>query len=153
MKIFIFIGLLGLIFSCNNNNATKVEDRQQNNASIPLTLSDSLYKEVMKGHDSGMLYMGPMMKYKALLKQQMDSLATVKTKNADLLKKLAAVSDSLNSADEMMNDWMREFDPEKAGKTEADKVAFFKAEKEKVDNVKAKISSSIQQAELILGNK
>ena len=64
---------------------------------------------------------------------------------------MAAAGDSLNKAEEMMNDWMTAFDPEKAGQTEAQKVDFFTKEKEKVDDIKNRIANSIQLAKETTG--
>jgi hypothetical protein len=147
MKFFVFICLTGLLIACNNNK----KPEQENNASIVRTLSDSLYHEVMKGHDLAMKDIGPMIRYKALIKMQKDSLAALKPKNSGLLKTLAAVSDSLDNANALMNTWMQEFDPEKAGKTEEEKVAFFTAEKEKVDTIKVRMVRSIELAKTIMG--
>lgn len=147
MKFFVFICITGLLIACNNNK----KPEQENNASIARTLSDSLYHEVMKGHDSAMKDIGPLVRYKELVKKQRDSLTALKTKNPDLLKVLAVVSDSLDNAETLMNTWMQEFDPEKTGKTEKEKVVFFTLEKEKVDTIKVRMTRSIQQAKTVTG--
>ena len=79
MKTTILIIAATIALSCNNNSSSGNMD-QQNNASIPKTLSDTLYKAAMEGHDVGMAKMGEIARYQKLVKQQIDSVADLKNK-------------------------------------------------------------------------
>lgn len=148
MKYF-FPGAFSIVFLLACNSAQE-HNHQNHNAAIPQTLSDSIYKDAMAGHDRGMAKMGEITRYKNLAKQQQDSIAKLKAKPADRLSALDSVMNNLNEAEELMNKWMNEFDPNKAGETEQEKTAYYTKEKEKVDTVEARINSSIENAKKVL---
>ena len=148
MKTTILIIAATLALSCNNN-APSGGTEQQNNASIPKTLSDTLYKAAMEGHDVGMAKMGEIARYRKLIKQKADSLAALKSKTA-LRPALNTALQELTDAEELMNRWMQDFDPDKAGSTEAEKVRFYRGEKEKIDTVNARIFKSIEKAKRVV---
>lgn len=129
------------------NDATDATgNKNQNNSSIIVTTSDSLYKAVMKGHDEAMLKMGAITRYKKILQDSLDAIATLKKPVSDLKLSYKKALDDLTYADELMTQWMVEFDPNLAGEAEEQKVAYYTREKEKVDTVASRINSSIQQA-------
>ena len=132
-----------------NSNCSSGGGEQQNNASIPKTRSDSLYKETMEGHDIGMAKMGEMMRYQKLVQQRIDSVANLKNQDSQIAG-LDSVLKELNDAEEQMNRWMQDFEPDKAGSTEEEKVGFYKNEKTKIDTVNAKILRSIDRARQLL---
>lgn len=143
-KVLAIIALLAVLTSCGNNT-TPVENSGGNNASIPRTLSDTLYREVMKGHDVGMAKMGELKRYQQLLRQKADSIG--QAKNGDSHKSvLNSVLEELAQAETLMNQWMVEFEPDHAGSTEEEKASFYLSEKEKIDTVTARILRSIEKA-------
>lgn len=142
MKNYILFLAIALLSSCNNTNQQPVD----NNAAVVKTLSDSLYKSVMEGHDRGMAKMGEITRLRNLIRQQQDSIQNLKIKNPGRVSMLDSLARDLIYADELMYKWMTEFDPNKAGNTEEEKAAFYKKEKEKVDTVEARINNSIQKA-------
>ncbi|HTN05194.1 hypothetical protein [Agriterribacter sp.] len=148
MKTAILIIAATLALSCNNN-ASSGSTEQQNNASIPKTLSDTLYKAAMEGHDVGMAKMGEIARYQKLIKQKTDSLAALKSKAA-LQPALDSALQELTYAEELMNRWMQDFDPDKAGSTETEKISFYRGEKEKIDTVNARIFKSIERAKQVV---
>ena len=135
--------------ACNSNRSTSGSEEQQNNSSIPKTLSDSLYKAAMEGHDAGMAKMGEIARYQGLVKQKIDSVADLKNK-AKLQPPLDSALQGLQYAEELMNQWMQDFNPDKAGSTEVEKVSFYRSEKEKIDTVNARISKSIEIAKQLM---
>ena len=149
MKTMILIIAATIALSCNNNSSSGNMD-QQNNASIPKTLSDTLYKAAMEGHDVGMAKMGEIARYQKLVKQQIDSVADLKNK-MKLRPPLDSALQELSHAEELMNRWMQDFDPDKAGSTEAEKISFYSSEKEKIDTVNARIFKSIENAKRVVG--
>ncbi|HRO44648.1 hypothetical protein [Agriterribacter sp.] len=148
MKTAILIMAAALALSCNNNASSRGAE-EQNNASIPKTLSDTLYKAAMEGHDAGMAKMGEIARYQQLIQQRTDSLAALKSKTA-LQPALDSALQELTHAEELMNRWMQDFDPDKAGSTEAEKVSFYRSEKEKIDSVNARIFKSIEKAKRVV---
>ncbi|MFT3703566.1 MAG: hypothetical protein QM802_14480 [Agriterribacter sp.] len=151
LKLFVYLMVIVLSISCNSNNADN-KTPQQNNASIPKSISDSLYQTVMQGHDSAMIKTGEVIRYQQVLKKQRDSLTMLKGNHKNRLTGINAVLDSLQNAQDLMNKWMNAFDPEKAGATEAEKQLYFQKEKEKVETVKSLILHSIERAKEITGH-
>ncbi len=147
MKMLFFIAASCFIIACNHTQSSG-EAGGENNSSIPKTLSDSLYKEAIEGHDEGMAKMGEIARYQKILKQRSDSLTGLKNK-AGMLPALDSALQELVAAEELMNRWMRDFDPDKAGSTEAEKILYYTREKEKIDTVTAQILSSIENARRI----
>ncbi|MCO5236868.1 MAG: hypothetical protein M9933_11430 [Chitinophagaceae bacterium] len=132
-----------------NSNCSSGGSEQENNASIPKTLSDSLYKATMEGHDIGMAKMGEMMRCQKLVQQRIDSVSNLKNQDSQIADLDSALK-SLNDAEEQMNRWMQDFEPDKAGDTEEEKVLFYKDEKAKIDTVNARIFRSIDHAKRVL---
>jgi hypothetical protein len=147
MKISFFIAALFFIIACNHTSSG--EAAGENNSSIPKTLSDSLYKKAIEGHDVGMAKMGEIARYQKILQQQSDSLKGLKNK-AGMLPVLDSALQKLVAAEELMNSWMRDFDPDKAGSTEAEKVRYYAREKKKIDTVTAQILRSIENARRVI---
>lgn len=147
MKNYMLILFLIAAYACGNANNN--ESHEQHNAAIPKTASDSLYKSVMDGHDTGMEKIGELIRLKELVKQQRDSINNLNGKAKESVAKFDAAYNDLVSADELMNKWMQDFDPDKAGSTEVEKLDFFRKEKEKVDTVNVRISNSIEKAKEI----
>lgn len=138
-----------IAIACSSNNDASGSEEQQNNSSIPKTLSDSLYRAAMRGHDSGMAKMGEIARYQQLIKQKIDSLADKKNK-ATLQPALDSAWQALEHAGELMNQWMQDFDPDKAGNTETEKVGYYRSEKEKIDTVNVRILNGIEMAKQLM---
>ena len=149
IKVFIWVIVMVMTISCNSNSGHSTDEAQQNNSSIPKTRSDSLYKAAMEGHDAGMAKMGEIARYQKLVKQKIDSVGHVKNK-AKLQPPLDSALHALQYAEELMNRWMQDFDPDKAGRSEAEKVSFYSLEKEKIDTVNARIFESIAYAKQVM---
>lgn len=150
MKIAPAFICLVILVACNN--ASEHEGHQhENNASVAVTASDSLYKAVMHVHDVEMLRMGEIARYKKLLEAKIDSLQSLKVKNASGIDSLQTAVKDLSYADELMNKWMVEFDPNAAGTTEDQKLSFYLKEKEKIDTVSVRITNSVQRAKQLTG--
>lgn len=137
-----------LLLACGSGS---VGDAAQNNSSIPKSKSDSIYKSIMDGHDLAMKKMGAIAQYSNLIKQYKDSL--IKRSSQDILKNasLDSALQELTAADDAMNKWMVEFDPDKAGADEPAKLQFFTREMEKITAVELRMDSSIALAQKITG--
>lgn len=104
--------------------------------------------EVMKFHDVVMEDQGKLVDYQMKLDTLLKSLPQLKTKYPvlDTLKEKEAMKGALlrlNTAEELMNDWMHQFEPDVTGKSDADAVAYFKAERIKIGRI-----DSIYKAEI-----
>lgn len=146
MKGLIYVCLLIALLSCNDT----AKNPTNNNAAIPTTGSDSLYKAVMEGHDVAMARMGDIVRYKTLLQSKADSLKAAANHDTVLLAGFETTVKDLDYAEELMNKWMREFEPDDAGTTEPEMVAFYTKEKEKVDTVKVRMFRSLDKAQELL---
>lgn len=151
IKLFVPVIVMIMAVACNGDQDASRGEEQQNNSSIPKTLSDSLYKAAMEGHDVGMAKMGEIARYRKLVKQTIDSVSGLKNK-AGLQPPLDSALQQLIVSEELMNRWMQDFDPDKAGNTEAEKVTYYRSEKEKIDTVNARIFRSIETARQLLNN-
>ncbi len=143
MKGLVHLFLLTILLSGCGDGA---KEPSANNAAIPVTSSDSLYRSVMEGHDVAMARMGEIVRYKKLLQQRADSIKGLKDTDTSAVTALETAAKDLDHAEELMNIWMREFDPDAAGETEAEMLAFYTKEKEKVDTVKVRIFRSLEVA-------
>jgi hypothetical protein len=135
-----------LLLACNNSSP----DREKGNLSnVPKTKSDSLYQDVMKGHERGMGRFGELHRYETLLSKIVDSLARLTGKSPESIAFRSEIDSALShlkNAENAMNQWMEEFDPNKEGKTENEKIDFYSAEKDKVNKVEELINNSLDQA-------
>lgn len=148
MKGLVHLLLLAILLS-GCGDAAK-ESSTNNNAAIPVTSSDSLYRAVMEVHDVAMARMGEIIRSKARLQQRADSIKALKEPDTAAVAALETAAKDLDYAEELMNEWMRAFDPDTAGETEAEMLAFYTKEKEKVDTVKAKIFRGLERSQELL---
>lgn len=121
-----------------------------NQAAITDSLTvDSLSKQVMAVHDEAMAKMMVMRRLKTRTTELADSL----TKIAGDAAPYTAAATQLDSANNAMNNWMHAYDMMLEGKTIAEKKAYLEAEKKKIDDVKALMTGSIDNAKKLLGEK
>lgn len=145
----VLLSMTALLFACGSGSPG---DTHHNNSSIPRSKSDSIYREVMAGHDLAMKKMGTIARYSTLIQQYKDSLAKTGSKNMPAKSALDSALQGLTAADEAMNKWMVEFDPDKAGADEPAKLIYYTNEKEKITEVEKKMDSSIAVAQKITGH-
>lgn len=107
--------------------------------------------EVIKLHDVVMEDQGRILRNQMRTKDLLKNMMTIKVQfpATDTLEEKVALTGllkNLNDAEESMNDWMHEFEPDVTGKSNEAAVLYFEAEKVKVvkmDSVfKAQIKSS-----------
>jgi hypothetical protein len=107
--------------------------------------------EVMKFHDVVMEDHGKLVDQQMTLDTLLKSLPALKNKfpEMDTLREKTVMKEMegrLNKAEELMNDWMHKFEPDVTGKSDADAVTYFKAERVKIGKIdsvyKAEIRSS-----------
>jgi len=108
--------------------------------------------EVMKFHDVVMEDHGKLIDNQMKLDTLLKSLPELKKKYPalDTLKEkeaIKAMQGRLNTAEDLMNDWMHKFEPDVTGKSDADAVAYFKAERIKIGRVDSIYKSEIQHSD------
>ncbi|PWU04693.1 MAG: hypothetical protein C5B52_01040 [Bacteroidetes bacterium] len=146
MKTIIIFSIFIFLFGCTGAGNHEGHDNMSN---VPKSKSDSLYKEVMNGHNEAMAKFGELERYQTLLKKQKDSVSAIKNKsavNSSIQNTLDSALLELQNAESAMNAWMDGFDPDKAGKTEEEKINYYNNEKEKVSKVQGQINQSLAKA-------
>jgi len=115
------------------------------------TSEDTLFHEVMKGHDTGMAKMGKISKYIKQSEQVIDSLKKLPSNpiNRDKISQYENLKVQLQEADDDMFEWMKNFKADTLeGKPE--RIGYLKKEKIRVEKVKMKIFEAIAVGDSLL---
>ena len=152
MKIFILplAVMLALTLACNNTNKeTKTDDKK--------AVADSLWEQVMEGHDVGMAKMSQLERAQNEAHRLIDSIgrlpANLKNAAEPYKVKLDSLVKRLSYAVLAMNKWMEEMNWE-AKKLEVEaRINYLKDEKLKVDKMKSAILNSLSEADTLLKKK
>jgi hypothetical protein len=153
-KIILPIVILSVITACNSK-----EDKNHSGhkKEIPATKQDSLYEEVMAGHDEVMPKIGKIKGAQKKAQQLIDSIATLPEKAqaaaADLKLELKTLINDLNYADIAMDKWMMEFNMDSMKENINERINYLANEKMKVGKVKEAILSGLQKADSLLKRK
>lgn len=146
-KIYLPIVVL-LAIACSNNESS---DRKDGFTKGPQSAEDSLFDEVMHGHDTAMAKMGKLGRYKKEVTAKLDSLKAVGGKKwADVEQSLNGLKTDLQEAEDGMNKWMEDFDIDSAQDNIERRLEYLKDEKIKVDEVKRKIFQTLDKADSLL---
>ncbi len=148
--------LLALIFiltiiACNQEEKPT---RQDGFSEVPKTKEDSLYKEVMKGHNIGMARIGRVKNAIKKTQQQLDSLNKLSKNKIDPKHQQALIDlqEDLNYADYAMFKWMDEFENDSAKGNAELRIRYLESEKDKVNKVKDAILNGLKLADSLLKN-
>jgi hypothetical protein len=145
IKLLLPVFLL-MAVACNNSGKTAANDLEKQ--------ADSLYKEVMHGHDIGMEKGQAVEKAAEFTKRAIDSIsklpAAAQQAAAGYKQQLDSLLKDLNYADFSMNKWMEEmkWDPSKIELNE--RIKYYTEEKMKVEKVKDAILNSLAKADSLL---
>lgn len=112
---------------------------------------DSLFQEVMDGHDIGMARMGKISGYLKTIKIGLDSAKKQKPANKHLIAVFESISADLSQADYSMNRWMEEFKLDSAENNEPVRIAYLESERDKVNKIRDRILNSLQRADSLYG--
>lgn len=137
--------------SCKDTSSEPPE-RRDGYTVVLKTREDSLYHEVMQGHDIGMAKMGKLKRHLKEIQQELDSLNKLPaTKiDEDYQQTLIDLQEELNYADYSMFTWMGEFKADSAKDDKAKRLAYLESEKIKVEKVKEYILTGLQRADSLL---
>ena len=153
-RLIIALISLGLFSMACNNEASQGEtaDRKDGFTPVLKTTEDSLYHDVMQGHDVGMAKVGKLRKNINETQRQLDSLNKLPAKNINTSYKqsLTDLQTALNNANNEMNTWMDGFKVDSATNNTELRIKYLQGEKEKVTIVKEHILSALQQADSVL---
>ncbi|MBO9199488.1 MULTISPECIES: hypothetical protein [Niastella] len=152
-RFIIALVTIGLfVGACNDASQGEPATHKNGYAPVLKTREDSLFHEVMKGHDAGMAKVGKLRKNIAETTHQLDSLGKLPVKKIDAAYKEALVNlqTNLKKADDEMDNWMQQFKLDSLADNKELRVKYLEGEKEKVAAVKEHIFSALQQADSLL---
>jgi peptidoglycan hydrolase CwlO-like protein len=144
------------IVACNNSDEHTHHDT--NAGTEPASQADSLFKEVMHGHDEAMAaQMTKMKSATATIQQMIDSIGKLPAKAqeeaAPYKEKLNQILQELNDAGNKMTTWMVEFNIDSAKDNIEQRIKYLADEKLKVNDVKDAIFNSIGKADSLIKQK
>lgn len=146
MKSFLAIILIGTLFTACNNT----ENKSSSPHDQPQTHEDSLFKDVMDGHDFAMAKMNRITNVQKKVQSAIDSINKMPEKlkkDATAYRvKLDSLAEQLRYADYSMNKWMEEFNYDTATKS-ANRGLYLESEKKKIAAVKEAMLSSLRKAD------
>lgn len=149
--IKLFVAVTGLFAAACNDTGSGTA-RKDGYSDQPRSKEDSLYQEVIEGHDIGMARIGRLRKYVGQVQQRQDSIGKLPAAQQDkqYLQALASLKDELINADQGMNTWMDAFKPDSAKGNESLRLQYLGSEKVKVTQVKEQILNSLHRADSLL---
>lgn len=141
------------IIACSDSAEQK--DRTDGYTPVLKNREDSLYHDVMEGHDVGMAKIGQLKKQLTRVEQYLDSMNKSSTQKSDLQYKQALLNlkEDLSYADNAMFKWMDEFDVDSAKHDKTARITYLESEKLKVTKVRDNILNSLKKADSLLDKR
>lgn len=147
--LILLAAIIVLNVSCNNH-----EEHVRTDGFTPMleTKEDSLFHDVMKGHDVAMAKMGQISKSITRLTELVDSLSLLKeTPEINALKSnYQRIIQELKYADDGMFMWMDEFKADSSEDDSKARIIYLENEKVKVGKVSDAIFESLRKADSVL---
>ena len=141
-----------LTFACGNNNDST--ERKDGFSHVAGTPEDSLFQEVMHGHDTAMAKIGKLKSYRKQVAQKMDSVGKLKgSAKVTAGKPFSILDEQLKNAEEGMDLWMTQFKIDSAEGDTEKRIEYLSSEKAKIDKVRADIFSALNSADSLLNRK
>lgn len=147
IKSFASLAVISMmVMACNNAQEDKTERKDGYTKDLK-TKKDSLYHDVMEGHDIGMAKMGALKKNNGLAQAKIDSILKLPADKQDksYLQEVMTVQQQLINAENGMNDWMVGFNTDSASGEKAE--AYLQGELLKVNIVRDHILNSLKKAD------
>src|SRR5690606_24988032 len=140
-----------LLVACGEGSTERTDGFSE----VPKTAEDSLFRDVMEGHDVGMARMGKMARYRKQIAHQLDSLAKLGPSAAQerLKVTLEQLDNQLKAAEDGMNEWMDGFVLDSVQDEAANRLSYLQAEKYKVNQVRDRMLEAVQKADSLLIQK
>jgi hypothetical protein len=138
--------------ACNNGASSDETTERKSGPPAPKTTEDSLFHEVMEGHDAGMAKVGKLTGNIKETERRLDSLSKLPAKQVSAAYKqsLIDLQTALNKANTEMYAWMKGFKVDTLSDNKELRIKYLQEEKEKVTVVKEHIFSALQQADSLL---
>ena len=150
---FCFMGLTVLL-ACQSSSDNSGDHAAHSAMEAPKTPADSLYGQVMEMHDLVMPKMGKVRGAQKRAQALLDSIGSLPTRSAATLtpykKELETLVSELNYADYAMDQWMMEFNLDSGKNNIEIRLAYLRAELEKVSKVKDAVVNSLTKADTLL---
>jgi len=146
-KITFILTIISLsIVSCNNADTTTESTEKA------LTKEETLYNDVIEGHDEGMKKMRKLLGSQKAVEQALDSVAkdSKAKQNTVYIQQLEGLKEELAQAETNMNIWMEEFSPDTLNSDKEKRVQYLEAEKAKVGKVNELINSSLRKTDSLI---
>ena len=140
------------VAACNNGASSGETTDHKSGPPAPKTQEDSLFHEVMQGHDAGMAKVGKLRKNISETQHLLDSLNKLPAKNinASYKQSLTDLHTALTTADAEMFTWMKDFKADTLSDNKELRIKYLHGEKVKVEVVKELIFSALHQADSLL---
>ena len=153
LRLIIALISLGLFSMACNNEASQGEttDRKDGFTPVLKTKEDSLYHDVMQGHDAGMAKIGKLTGNIKETERRLDSLSKLPAKQGAAYKQsLVDLQAALNKANTEMFAWMKGFKVDTLSDNKELRIKYLQEEKARVMVVKDMIFSALNQADSVL---
>jgi hypothetical protein len=152
LRLMIALVSLGLFMACNNGASSAETTDHKSGPPAPKTKEDSLFHEVMEGHDAGMAKVGKLRGNIKETERRLDSVGKLPAKqvNAAYKQSLTNLQAALTKADSEMNNWMTAFKVDTLQDNKELRIKYLEEEKAKVAVVKELIFSALNQADSVL---
>ncbi|MFZ9877075.1 MAG: hypothetical protein ACO3Z2_07270 [Chitinophagaceae bacterium] len=150
---FCFVGL-SVLGACQSSPENASDHSAHSAMEAPKTPADSLYGQVMEMHDLVMPKMGKVRGAQKRAQALLDSIGALPTRTAATLtpykKELETLVSDLNYADYAMDQWMMEFNLDSGKNNVEVRLAYLRAELDKVTKVKDAVINSLAKADTLL---
>lgn len=142
----ILLSFIVIAISCNSSDTKEPDANSRTAEKSPV---DSLFTEVLEGHDVGMAKIKQVRNAVAQVKQSLDSLNKLPREKVDALyqKSLSDLQEELEYAEFAMFKWMEEFKTDTLKENTELRLKYLQSEKEKVTKVRDNILNSLQRAD------
>ena len=148
--LFLLISM-AITIGCKDETPPKEEPRKDGYTKNLKTKQDSVFQEVMDGHDVGMAKMGKISGYLKMIQASLDSAKKQKSADKNVVAALKSVSADLSQAEYSMNRWMEEFKLDSAENNEPVRIAYLESERDKINKIRDRIMNSIKRADSLYG--
>ncbi len=158
-KVFSLFLLSSVIImsGCNNSNNNRSSDQDTTQPKSKEAIADSLYDDVMDGHNVGMARFVTLQKARAEANRLIDSLqklpAQAKQAAAPYKARLDSLVVDLQYAEDAMNKWMDNFNLDSAKNDIEKRIQYLADEKVRVNKVRDAILESLQSADTLIKSR
>ena len=158
-KVFSMFLLSSVIImsGCNNSNNNRSSDQDTTQPKSKEAIADSLYDDVMDGHNVGMARFVTLQKARAEANRLIDSLqklpAQAKQAAAPYKARLDSLVVDLQYAEDAMNKWMDNFNLDSAKNDIEKRIQYLADEKVRVNKVRDAILESLQSADTLIKSR